>query len=186
MDLFGAKWEGHFDKIKEDWQKKVTDEEIVEQLRKTQYGKCVFHCNNNVLDHQVVSMEFEGSVTATLNVNAFNRGGRYIRIYGTKGELFAFFSDKEIRVNTFEDRKKFTVPVEEREESIAGGHGGGDAGIVQDLYRFFNDEEFEFGVSEIGISVYNHLIGYAAEEARENGTVVELDAYCKKHGFQHF
>jgi hypothetical protein len=47
-------------------------------------------------------------------------------------------------------------------------------------------EELELGVSEIGISVYNHLIGYAAEEARENGTVVDLDAYCKKHGFQHF
>ena len=161
-----------------------TDEDVIDTLRKTEYGKCVFHCDNNVLDHQVVNMQFEGGATATLNVNAFNRGGRFTRVYGTKGELYAFFSDKEINVRTFADRRKFTVPVEEvTSESIAGGHGGGDAGIAQDLYRFLEGEEIELGASEIGISVYNHLIGYAAEEARHTDTVVRVEDFCKKHGF---
>ena len=161
-----------------------TDEDVIDTLRKTEYGKCVFHCDNNVLDHQVVSMQFEGGVTATLNVNAFNRGGRFTRVYGTKGELYAFFSDKEINVRTFADRRKFTVPVEEAtSESIAGGHGGGDAGISYDLYNFLEGNEIELGASEIGISVYNHLIGYAAEQARHTGTVVDVDSFCKKHGF---
>ena len=161
-----------------------TDEDVIDTLRKTTYGKCVFHCDNNVLDHQVVNMQFEGGATATLNVNAFNRGGRFTRVYGTKGELYAFFSDKEINVRTFADRRKFTVPVEEAtSESIAGGHGGGDAGIAQDLYRFLEGEEIALGASEIGISVYNHLIGYAAEEARREERVVDMAAFCKKHGF---
>ncbi len=29
MDVFGAGWEGHFEKIKADWQERVTDEDIV-------------------------------------------------------------------------------------------------------------------------------------------------------------
>ncbi len=162
-----------------------SEEEIYELLRKTNYGKCVFHCENDVLDHQVVNMEFEGGATATLNVNAFNRGGRFTRIYGTKGELYAFFSDDEIKVHTHADRRKFTIPVEERtSESIAGGHGGGDAGIVLDLYKFFEGEEIELGASEIGISVYNHLIGFAAEQGRHDGTVVDLADFCKKYQFE--
>jgi len=162
-----------------------TDEEIFDLLRNSTYGKCVFHSDNDVLDHQVVSMQFEGGATATLNVNAFNRGGRFTRVYGTKGELYAFFSDKEINVRTFADRKKFTVPVEETTtESIAGGHGGGDAGISYDLYNFLEGNEIELGASEIGISVYNHLIGYAAEQARHTDTVVDVADFCEKHNFK--
>ena len=163
-----------------------TDEEICEMLRNSMYGNCVFHCDNDVLDHQVVNMQFEGGATATLNVNAFNRGGRFTRVYGTKGELYAFFSDKEINVRTFADRRKFTIPVDETtSESIAGGHGGGDAGIAKDLHRFLEGEEIELGASEIGISVYNHLIGYAAEQARCESTVVDMESYCKEHHFKY-
>ncbi len=162
-----------------------TDEEIFDLLRKTSYGNCVFHSDNDVLDHQVVNMQFEGGVTATLNVNAFNRGGRFTRVYGTKGELYAFFSDKEINVRTFADRRKFTVPVEETtSESIAGGHGGGDAGIARDLYNFLEGNEIELGASEIGISVYNHLIGFAAEQARHEGTVVDVADFCERNHFK--
>ena len=79
----------------------ATDVEVLEALRTTDYGLCVYHAHNNVADHQVVSMEFAGGATATLTVNAFNKGGRYIRIYGTKGELFAHMKDTEIRVFDF-------------------------------------------------------------------------------------
>ena len=183
IDDISKVWKGIFRNIHAT-KPNFTDADVIDTLRKTTYGKCVFHSDNNVLDHQVVNMQFEGGATATLNVNAFNRGGRYTRVYGTEGELFAFFSDKEINVRTLADRRKFTVPVEETtSESIVGGHGGGDAGIAQDLYRFLEGEEIELGASEIGISVYNHLIGYAAEEARHTDTVVDVADFCKKHGF---
>ena len=61
-----------------------TDEEVMQTLHSTDYGLCAYHGNNDVVDHQVVSMEFNGGATATLTVNAFNYGGRYIRIHGTK------------------------------------------------------------------------------------------------------
>ena len=159
-----------------------SDAELIENLKKDDFGLCVFHANNDVCDHQVVNMEFEGGATAMLTVNAFNSGGRYTRVYGTKGELFAFMSDEEIYVRTFKDKKKHYIPVNKTEESIAGGHGGGDCGIVEDLYNFLEGENVKFGASDIAISVENHMIGFAAEEARHESKVVDLVEFCNKHG----
>lgn len=161
-----------------------SDEEICEVLRNTNYGNCVYYSNNDVVDHQVVNMEFEGGATATLTVNPFNAGGRYTRVYGTKGELRAFMSDKEIYVRLLSSKKKHFIPVRKTEESIAGGHGGGDYVIVSDLYNYLNGEEVEFGASDIGISVENHMIGFAAEESRYNKTVVSLDEFCARKGLK--
>ena len=160
-----------------------TDEELLEKLKETDYGLCVFHANNDVCDHQIVNMEFEGNVTATLTVNAFNRGGRYIRIYGTKGELYAFAEDEKIFVFNFAEKKKEWIPVQKTVEGIEGGHGGGDSGIVYDLYDYLNGTYKGFSVADIHISVANHLIGFAAEESRHNDTVVSMDDFCDKHHF---
>jgi predicted dehydrogenase len=130
-------------------------------------------------------MEFEGGVTASLAVNAFNEGGRYIRIYGTKGELYAYASEPAIHVYTFDDKKHTDVPVQETEEAITGGHGGGDDGIILDLYDYLNGTYTGCSVADIRISVANHLIGFAAEEARHTDTVVDMDTYFKDHDYEN-
>ena len=163
----------------------MTDDELRELLKTSHYGRCVFHADNDVLDNQIVNMEFEGGVTATLAVNAFNQGGRYIRIYGTKGELYAYASDTSIHVYTFDDKKSIDIPVMETEESITGGHGGGDDGIILDLYDYLNGTYGGFSVADIRVSVANHLIGFAAEEARHTDTVVDMDAYFKAHDYEN-
>ena len=64
-----------------------TDEEVWEAIKTGPYGRCVYACDNDVVDHQVVNMEFEGGCTVSFTMNAFNEGGRHIRIFGTKGEI---------------------------------------------------------------------------------------------------
>lgn len=159
-----------------------TDEEVMVALKTTNYGICAYHSDNDVLDHQVVSMEFAGGATANLTVNAFNRGGRYIRLYGTKGEIYAHMRDKEIQVYTFEDKKTTMVPVVKTEETIDGGHGGGDAGIVKEMYEYFAGEYTGFRAADLDVSVQNHMIGFAAEEARLNRTVVDVQKMIKDFG----
>lgn len=149
-----------------------TDEEAKEALQHTNFGACVYHAGNNVVDHQVVNLEFEGGATASLIMNAFNEGGRYIRIFGTKGELYAHASDTEITLYTFADGKKHKITVTKTLESIEGGHGGGDHGIVVELYDYLNDSYEGYCAADIETSVKNHLIGFAAEEARRNDCVV--------------
>ena len=41
MDIFGVEWEGHFNKIVADWNKKVTDEDIVLLCGDTSWGTCL-------------------------------------------------------------------------------------------------------------------------------------------------
>ena len=162
-----------------------TDAELLEALKRTDYGLCVFHANNNMPDHQVVSMSFEGGATAQLTFNAFNRGGRYTRIYGTKGEVYAFASDEEIVVRTFEDRKNHVISLSKVDETITGGHGGGDYGIVYDMYDYLSGTYEGNDAAEIGVSVQNHMIGFAAEKARLTDTVVDISEFCEKLGLEY-
>ena len=52
-----------------------------------QYGKCVFKCDNDLVNHQVVNMLFEDDITVSFTMNPFGRNGRYIHIMGTGGEI---------------------------------------------------------------------------------------------------
>ena len=160
----------------------ATDAEVMEALRTTDYGLCVYHAHNNMVDHQVVSMEFAGGITAVLTMNAFNKGGRYIRIYGTKGELFAHMKDAEIQIYDFETKQTTFVPVLKTEESTNGGHGGGDEGIIKEMYEYFCGTYTGYKAADIHTSVRNHMIGYAAEEARLNHTVVDVQKYTESYG----
>ena len=162
-----------------------TDEEVMEALKTTDYGLCVFQANNDVVDHQIVNMEFEGGVTASFTMNCFNQGGRYIRLFGTKGELYANMSDPEITVYTFEDKQIHNIPVVKTDETILGGHGGGDAGLVKELHEYLSGTYTGYCAADIEISVKNHLIGFAAEQARHQGTVENLDAFFTRYGFEN-
>ena len=67
------------------------------------------------------------------------------------------------------------------DQSIAGGHGGGDKGIVQDLFKLFGEGVATTSVSDIRTSIRNHLTVFAAEESRKNGGIlVDVDDYIKR------
>ena len=149
----------------------ATDEEVLTGLKNTNFGSCIYHAGNDVVDHQVVNMEFEGGTTASLNMNAFNEGGRYIRIFGTKGELYANASDAEITIFSFDTLEKIHIPVTQIGESIMDGHGGGDQGIIIEMYDYFSGSYTGYCAADIETSVQNHMIGFAAEKARRNDTV---------------
>ena len=162
-----------------------TDDEVMTALRTTDYGLCVYHANNDVVDHQVVNMEFADGATVSFSMNAFNCGGRYIRLFGTKGELFGNADGSELTLFTFADRQYHRLSTEQVNESITSGHGGGDEGIVCELYDYLSDHYTGFCAADIDISAKNHLIGFAAEKARHTGTVVDLDTFFAQYGLNN-
>ncbi len=153
-----------------------TNEELGEVLRTTQYGKCVFKCDNDVVDHQVVNIEYENGAVASFNMCAFNKGGRYIRIMGTDGELYGDMEGNTIDYFSFKTREHTVInPLDEKlSGDITGGHGGGDGGIVNTLYKYIAEDYHGDMISEIGISVMNHATVFAAEKARLENRVIEM------------
>ncbi len=156
---------------------KSSDEDVKKSLLESNYGKCVFHSNNDVVDHQTVNMLFEDDVTVTFTMNAFNSGGRFINIYGTKGEIRAALKgDSPIKIYDPVTKQTEEIPCNAT-DGILGGHGGGDAGIVVALYDYMTGNYTGNAVPTIEESCYNHLITFAAEHARLTGTVVDIDEY---------
>lgn len=154
-----------------------TDEDVIVALTTSQYGKCVYKCDNDVVDHQTVNMLFEDDVTVTFTMNAFNKGGRFIHIMGTKGEIRAAIDGTTpITVFDFETRQ-ITEHSLTSKDGITGGHGGGDYGIISTLYDYLTGTYEGFSVSELRTSVENHLLVFAAEKSRATNTVVDLDEY---------
>lgn len=155
------------------------DDDVEYALRNTQYGKCIFKCENDVVDHQVVNMEFENGATASFNMCAFNKGGRFIRVMGTKGEIYGDMDNDSISFFDFATREQTIInPAKSKVDgSHAGGHGGGDRGIVSTLYSYLTEGYNGEWLSEIGISVENHLTTFAAETARVENRVVDVDEF---------
>ncbi|MBO7392579.1 MAG: Gfo/Idh/MocA family oxidoreductase [Abditibacteriota bacterium] len=157
-----------------------TKEMMAEAVTHDPYGRCVFKCDNDVVDHQTVNMLFDGGVTVTFSMNAFNKGGRHIHIMGTKGEVHAAMDgESPVKLFDFKTRETETVPLTAA-DGMNGGHGGGDGGIIVDFYDYLAGIYTGKSVPTIEESCYNHLITFAAEEARLTGTIVDVDEYIKK------
>ena len=151
-----------------------TDEQVVEALKTGWYGRCVYACDNDVVDHQVVNMQFDDGCTVSFTMNAFNEGGRGIRVFGTKGELVYEPGAEVLKIFPFETRQWEDIPFKGVGNDITSGHGGGDTGIMIDLLALLRGETPSKSVCEVRTSYENHLIGFAAEQARLENRVVSL------------
>ncbi len=158
-----------------------TDEEVDEVLKTSPYGRCVYQCDNDVVDHQIVNVQFGEDKLLTLTMSGFNKGGRTSIIMGTKGELYL---DREMQIMNFYDfatRETTNVYTYDPavDASIAGGHGGGDVGIMQDLYEYIANDNPSESISDISASCMSHLICFAAEEARKKNVTIDMNEYIK-------
>lgn len=160
--------------------KAPTYEELLDVVNTTNFGVCVFKCDNDVVDHQTVNMEFEDGITCTFNMNAFTHSGRRIRISGTKGELYAEMGNNIITYHNEAERINENIDINTTvlDESIASGHGGGDSGIIKSFYEMLCGRDIS-DLSNIQVSVENHMIAFAAEQSRHEGRVVSLSEYDK-------
>lgn len=162
------------------------DEDVERCLRETSYGLCVYNADNDVVDHQTSNLEFEDGVIATLTMSAFNKGGRKITVMGTKGEMTGDASTGDIAIYTFEDQKTEVVKSSDviLEESILGGHGGGDSRLIKALCELISDGHTNISYCTPLVAAKNHVATFAAEESRKTGKVIDVEEYMKEHSYR--
>ncbi|MBQ6961779.1 MAG: Gfo/Idh/MocA family oxidoreductase [Clostridia bacterium] len=152
-----------------------TEEKLLEALKTGPYGRCVYRCDNNVVDHQAVNLELEDGATVNFTMTAFTaHGGRVIRIGGTLGEIYGDTKENIIKVMRYGQPDEI-IDVRTLTNDFSG-HGGGDVRLVREFVDYVRGE---IGASptltSIDRSVESHLVALAAEESRLNGgSVIEL------------
>jgi predicted dehydrogenase len=152
-------------------------ESIQQALRTGPYGRCVFGCDNDVVDHQVVNMEFEEGRTAAFTMTAFtqhrdradnvfctnaeiNGDGRYL-------EIFDFLTERSTTVDTYLDAMRLDG------HDAAEGHGGGDAGVVEAFIQAIARDDPSL-VSNPEETLEGYEIVFAAERSRRSGRTVKI------------
>ena len=160
--LEGRGWLQHL-KLEE-----VNDTTILRELNKGPYGRCVYRCDNDVVDHQVSNFEFEGGITASFSMEALSSyAGRRTRIFGTEGDIVG--DERTLTLTRFASGKQTTWDASKH--TLGSGHGGGDHGLVHDFVRAVALQKPELLSSTIQVSMASHLMGFQAEKSRHNGTV---------------
>ena len=148
-----------------------TEEGRRKALEEGPYGRCVYRCDNDVVDRQVVNLEFENGGVATFTMIGLSADFcRQLKIFGTKGQIEANMGTGEIFLRRFGE-EPILIPLDMGDE--ASGHGGGDFGIMRDFIRVLR--EGGESCTSAAVSLQSHLICFAAERSRRENIVVELN-----------
>lgn len=171
----------------DDWPRNVVTENpksnaaVMEALRTGPYGRCVYHCDNDVVDHQVVNITFKKDVTATLTMHGHSEEeGRSLRIDGSRSTLKGKFASStawlEIHEHLTGEVTRFDFASEVDQSS---GHGGGDAGLMHHFVQVMRGEVQP--LTSARDSLESHLMAFAAEEARLEKKTIDMDQFEKNH-----
>lgn len=142
-----------------------TEEKLREALRTGPYGRCVFHCDNDVVDHQTVNLEFAGNIHATFTMTAFTQTcRRTVKVTGTLGEVEGDLAAQTLTLRRFgqEDRV-----IDTKGGGELSGHGGGDFGLMDAFCGLI--EGGGEPLTGIDASVESHVMALAAEQSRLRG-----------------
>jgi predicted dehydrogenase len=157
-----------------------TEEKIIEALKVKDYGRCVYQMNNDVVDHQVMNLLLEDDVTVAFTMTAFSdKGGRCMRVMGTKAEIFADMEKDIIQIMPFGgEMEEFDI---RKIATDLSGHGGGDIKMVEDYLDVLEGKPMPSAMTTIARSVESHYVALAAEESRLNGgQLVLIDEFAKR------
>lgn len=153
-----------------------TLEARMKAIKEGPYGRCVYHCDNDVVDHQVVSMEFENKVTVAFTMTAFTREvSRTFHIMGTEGELSGNSKTNEIEIRNFSGKTEIIHPPQ-----VQGSHGGADFIMMQNFIKQVEGRHSTEGRTSAMESAHSHMIVFAAEESRTRNQTIYMKSFMEQ------
>ncbi|MBL7840933.1 MAG: Gfo/Idh/MocA family oxidoreductase [Cyclobacteriaceae bacterium] len=166
LDIYYRKrsWNYVFD-LPEDKDKQAAY--VLEQLKTTNYGRCVYRMDNDQPDHYVTNILFDDNVTASFSMEAFTSyGGRRTRVMGSHGDIVGDMNS--FTITNFKSGK-----TEEWKETT-DGHGGGDWRLAGNWVQAVAQRNPALLTSTIDQSIESHVMGFMAEESRKTKKVMDI------------
>ncbi len=154
-----------------------TREGLLDTLHTSPYGRCVFRCDNDVVDHQSVTMEMENGVTVSFHMCGLNRDNhRTIHVMGTMGDITGNLEEETLVLHRFGGEvETFHMDVKE----TISGHGGGDYRMLHDM--FLARSQGSGTLTSLRQSLESHYMALAAEQSRlAGGRLVEMEAFISE------
>ncbi|HUT53285.1 MAG TPA: Gfo/Idh/MocA family oxidoreductase [bacterium] len=154
----------------------LSEDGIKKSLAETDYGRCVFHAPNNVVDHQSVSLEFDNGVTASYSLSGFSLvWERTLNFHGSKGELRTADFSGRLETRTYH-------PAAVRKQRIPYHgilHGGGDKTVLLAFADAVSHQSDQLLIAA-DTCLDAHLVGFASEKARTQNVVVDMEEFRKE------
>lgn len=140
---------------------------VLEQLKTTNYGRCVYRMDNDQPDHYVTNILFDDNVTASFSMEALTSyGGRRTRVMGSHGDIVGDMNS--FTITNFRSGKK------EEWKETTDGHGGGDWRLAENWVQAVAQRNPALLTSTIDQSIESHVMGFMAEESRKNKKVMDI------------
>ncbi len=145
----------------------LTPKGIKEALLSGPYGRCVYSCDNDVMEQQTVNMLFDNSIPAVFSMSAFTESTcRTLKVVGEKGQINGHMEKNEIEIHNFSSNDVKTIHL----ENTSTLHGGGDTGIMQNFISHIANPAIPLR-SSFEESIFSHIITFTAEKARKQNSV---------------
>lgn len=146
-----------------------TVENITAALKTGPYGRCVYHCDNNVVDHQVVNMQMTDGSSMQMTMSAFTaHGGRYSKIMGTHGEITADLHKNQIWVMPY-GGEDYMIDIRKIAKDLSG-HAGGDNLMMEEFLDTVSGRiSPTVRTTTLKDSMESHFMALAAEISRLEG-----------------
>ncbi len=149
-----------------------TEEALQQALAEGPYGRCVYECDNDVVDHQVVNLLYANGATASFTMTGLSEyADRRTTIFGTRGELRGDLS-KLVRYDFLSGETTIidTIPP----DAPAGGHWDGDINTLKAFMTAVGTGDTSHILSGADETLETHLTVFAAEESRREGRTVAV------------
>lgn len=147
--------------------KNLWDAHILDKLKTTNYGRCVYRMENDQPDHYITNIRFQGNITASFSMEAFTSyEGRRTRVMGSMGDIVGDMNS--FVMTDFRTNKKTEW------KSTTDMHGGGDWRLVADWIQAVSQQNAALLTSTIDASIESHVMGFAAEKSRKEKMVIPI------------
>ncbi len=144
----------------------------LEKILRGPYGRCVYACENNAVDHQVVNLLFEKGVTVSHCMESYTWGrDRLTKLFFTRGEIIG-----DARRLTIHDFGRRTTELWDAALEAGNAHAEssyilGNDGLMADWIQTLRTLPPSTYAERFHESIQAHAMAFAAEFSRTEGGI---------------